>query len=599
MSENMNECDMISDIEDSEQKVLRLEEEEVVKKSVEGRRCSPVNPISMLIDTVEDYYTRFAENNKKVVQIITLGTIWIVFVVYVVAACLIDFERARVLFYLAIISNAILLWNVLKKYLGRRLENILVLLHENVYQRFRNILKWFGVVLFATFVLGWLICDTSKTPSRLISLIGLFVFIFIGYVSSTHRHNIKWRPVIWGFALQFIFGIVILRTKVGFEIFKWMGDMVAKLLGFSSAGSNFVFPGLAQFAFTVLPIIPYFSALTYVLWYLGVIQVLIKKVGWLLQLTLGTSPAESFNAAANIFIGMTEAPLLIRPFLQGMTESELHAVMTGGFATIAGSVLAIYIHLGVSASHLLSASIMSAPAALAMSKLMCPEVEVPAVRRVEDIKVEQPKEGNIFEAVTEGARLSIGLLANIVVNIIAFLSLLKCANSILGWLGSLVDVPHLSFEFISSYVFMPFAYIMGVPREDAFVVAELLGVKSFLNEFIAYKRLSVYITNRENGVPNTTVVSVRGEIIATYALCGFANFGSMGIMIGGIGSLVPSKRSVLAKHVFRSVIAGTLACFMTASVAGLLYDENVYASKNNFINATSLFTNKTTTPSTL
>ena len=289
--------------------------------------------------------------------------------------------------------------------------------------------------------------------------------------------------------------------------------------------------------------------------------------------------------------------LICTAFLQGMTESELHAVMTGGFATIAGSVLAIYIHLGVSASHLLSASLMSAPAALAMSKLMCPEVETPAVRRVEDIEVEKPKEGNIFEAVTEGARLSIGLLANIVVNIIAFLSLLKCANSFLGWLGSMVDIPQLSFEFISSYAFMPFSFVMGVPWKDAFVVAELLGIKSFLNEFIAYERLSVYIRNRENGVPGVTVLSARSEIIATYALCGFANFGSMGIMIGGIGSLAPTRRRALAKHVFRSVIAGTLACFMTACVAGLLYDESDYVP-TQLLNTTISMINGTT-PSTV
>ena len=216
---------------------------------------------------------------------------------------------------------------------------------------------------------------------------------------------------------------------------------------------------------------------------------------------------------------------------------------------------------------------------------------------MEDIQLEKPPEGNIFEAVTEGARLSIGLLANIVVNIIAFLSLLKCANSILAWLGSLVNVPQLSFEFIASYVFMPFAFIMGVPWKDAFLVAELLGVKSFLNEFIAYKRLAVYIKNREDGVAGATVLSLRAEIIATYALCGLANFGSMGIMIGGIGSLVPSKRGVLAKHVFRAVIAGTLACFMTACVAGLLYEEEAYV-RGGLVN-TTISSLVTATPATL
>ena len=309
---------------------------------------------------------------------------------------------------------------------------------------------------------------------------------------------------------------------------------------------------------------------------------------------MGTSPAESFNAAGNIFIGQTEAPLLIRPFLEGMTESELHAVMTGGFATIAGSVLATYIHFGVSAHHLLTASVMSAPAALAMSKLMCPEVEEPAVKKVEDIKVEKTDEKNILEAIAVGAAMSIGLVANIAVMLIAFLSLLKCANSVLGWFGSMVGEPAFSFEYICSYLFMPFAYIMGVSWDDSFKVAELLGVKTFLNEFVAYDRFSVFIKNKAKGTGDT--LSSRSEVITTYALCGFANFGSMGIQLGGIGCLAPGKKKVLAKHVLRALVAGTLACFMTACIAGILYEEGKYDSEFVMNTTTSLNITRMTNP---
>jgi len=249
--------------------------------------------------------------------------------------------------------------------------------------------------------------------------------------------------------------------------------------------------------------------------------------------------------------------------------------MTGGFATIAGSVLATYILFGVSASHLLSASVMSAPAALAMSKLMYPETEEPEFTEVDKIEIDGTEETNVFEALAVGASMSIGLVANIGVMIIAFLSVLALFDGLLGWFGGMVGLHELSFEFICSYVFMPFAFIMGVDYKDSFEVAKMLGIKTFLNEFIAYEKLGDIIKNRvlERG---GLTMSIRSEVIATYALCGFANFGSMGVQIGGISSLAPSKRTVLSQVVLRALIAGTLACFMTACVAGILYDESRY-----------------------
>jgi len=387
--------------------------------------------------------------------------------------------------------------------------------------------------------------------------------------------QINWQPVFLGFALQFIFGLLILRTQIGLDFFQWLGDRVSIFLSFSSAGTEFLFDDIFNFAFSVLPVIVFFSAFTYVCFYLGVLQGVITKIAYVLQITMGTSPAESINAAGNIFIGQTEAPLLIRPFLNGMTKSELHAVMTGGFATIAGSVLAAYVKSGISASHLLSASVMSAPAALAMAKLMYPETEEPEFKNVDDIEVEKTDEKNVFEALAVGASMSISLVANIAVMLIAFLSMLKLANEILGWFGGMIGLDEFSFEFICSYVFMPFAYIMGVSWDDAFIVGELLGVKTFLNEFIAYKRLGALIFNRVNE-NDKAQMSIRSEVITTYALCGFANFGSMGVQLGGISALAPSRRPVLAKVVFRALIAGTMACFMTACIAGLLYDEGKY-----------------------
>ena len=534
----------------------------------------PLGHVNTFMDIIEDKIKEICKRHKKILACITYLMLSMGFTTYLIAACIMNFPRARALLCLTITAAVCIIYWLVKKYFGDVIiKDILKPLQIHFINRFSMVLKWSFVILFILFVFSWIIYDSVDNPERLISLAGLFIYIFIGFLLSANRSRIKWRPVLWGFALQFVFGLLILRTNAGYGVFKWIGDRITIFLGFSSEGSIFLFRDLPQFAFTILPVIAYFSSFTYLVWYLGIIQVVIKKIAWLLEITMGTSPAESFNAAGNIFIGQTEAPLLIRPFLEGMTESELHAVMTGGFATISGSVLAIYIHFGISATHLLSASIMSAPAALAMSKLMYPEVEEPSVKSVEEITVETTNERNVFEAIAEGATMSISLVASMVVNLIAFLSLLKCANSILGWLGSMVGEPAFSFEFICSYALMPFAYIMGVSWDDSFIAAELLGVKTFLNEFVAYQRLSVYIKNRETGSGNT--LSIRSEVIITYALCGFANFGAMGIVLGCISSLVPSKRGVLAKHLLRALVAGTLACFMTACIAGLLYETSI------------------------
>ena len=408
--------------------------------------------------------------------------------IYVIIACIMDLVRARNLMYFtAIVVFCVMYWLV-KKHFGHVILKYIFEPIETQVEKYCTILKWTFLILFTVSVLAWLIYDTVDEPKRLISLAGLIIYVFIGFIFSRNRCEIRWRPVIWGFVLQFIFGLVMLRTYIGYQAFKWLGDIILVFLGFASAGARFVFGDLQQFAFTIAPIIVYFSAFTYCFYYLGLIQVPISKIAWLLKVTMGTTTAESFNAAGNIFIGQTEAPLLIRPFLKGMTESELHAVMTGGFATIAGTVFAVYITFGISAHHLLTACVMSAPAALAMSKLMCPEVEESDLDR-DEIHMEKTDEKNIFEAIAVGASMSIGLVASIVVMLIAFISFLACADAILGWLGSMVGVPQFSFEYICSYVFMPFAYIMGVSWDDSFDVAELLGVKTFLNEFFCLQEI--------------------------------------------------------------------------------------------------------------
>uniref|UniRef100_A0A8D0FU41 Solute carrier family 28 member 3 n=1 Tax=Strix occidentalis caurina TaxID=311401 RepID=A0A8D0FU41_STROC len=351
-----------------------------------------------------------------------------------------------------------------------------------------------------------------------------------------------------GIGMQFILGLLVLRTKVGFDVFNWLGIQIQTFLEYSDTGAKFVFGEKYMnhfFAFKVLPIVVFFSTVMSVLYHVGFMQ-------WL--------------------IGKTESPLLIRPYLPYITKSELHAVMTAGFSTIAGSVLGAYISFGVSASHLLTASVMSAPASLAMSKLFWPETEKPTVTLRSGLQM------NLLEAASQGASTSIPLVANIAVNLISFLALLAFLDSALSWVGNLF-VLHI-LQNICAHVFMPFSFMMGVDWEDSFIVGGLLGYKTFFNEFVAYERLSKLIHNREkggsmyiNGVKQ--YMTVRSEVIATYALCGFANFGSLGLVIGGLTSIAPSKKKEIAGGAFRAMIAGTVACFMTACVAGTVHKFGV------------------------
>jgi concentrative nucleoside transporter, CNT family len=399
---------------------------------------------------------------------------------------------------------------------------------------------------------------------RFISVLGLAVFVGLSYVFSVDRRAVKWPPVLWGIALQLIFAILILKTAPGLAVFKFLGDLVTQFLNFSDAGSKFIFgDNFAEhfIAFKVLPTIIFFSSFIALLYHYGILQRVVQAVAWGMIKTMKTSGAETLSCAANIFIGQTEAPLLIKPYLATMTLSELHAVMTGGFATIAGGVMAAYISFGVPAQHLIAASVMSAPAALAISKLLYPETEKSLTAGAVELKVEQVY-ANAIDAVASGASDGLKLAANVAAMLIAFLGLLAFFNTLLGWFGGLVSLPQLSLEWIFSYLMAPVAWLMGVPWADCGQVGIVLGKKTILNEFIAYLDLMELVKKQ--------AISERSQIISTYALCGFSNIGSIGIQIGGIGAIAPLRQGDLARLGVRAMIAGSLACFMTACIAGML-----------------------------
>lgn len=401
---------------------------------------------------------------------------------------------------------------------------------------------------------------------RFVSLLGLGLILGFAYLMSENKKKIQWRTIISGILLQVFFGLIILKTSFGRSLFDTIGKGFNALLGFTGEGARFLFGNLATpsesmgfiFATMVLPTIIFMSALMSVLYHLGVMQKVVEIVAKVMMKVMRTSGAESLAAAANIFVGQTEAPLVIKPYVGSMTRSEIMCLMTGGMATVAGGVLAAYVGFGIDAGHLLAASVMSAPAALVCAKLMVPEVEESSTAGV--VKVELPQVAtNVIDAAASGASDGMKLAVNVAAMLLAFIALIALLNGMLAGLGGFFGYPQLSFELLMGYVNAPVAWLLGVPWEDCLTVGAILGKKLILNEFVGYLDL----------VKASATISPRSQIITTYALCGFSNFSSIAIQLGGIGTLAPEKRAVLARYGMRSLIAGTLACYMTACIAGL------------------------------
>ena len=414
---------------------------------------------------------------------------------------------------------------------------------------------------------------------RLISLFGLVVMMGLAWLLSSHKRRIDLRVVLGGLLLQFALAAIILKTAPGRLVFQKIGDFFTQLLSFVDAGSVFVFgEGFAEhaFAFKVLPTIIFFSAFMSLLYHLGVIQKIVGAFAWLMRWTLHTSGAETLATAANVFVGQTEAPLVIRPYVAGMTQSELMALMVGGFATIAGGVLAAYVNLGIDAGHLITASVISAPAALLIAKIMQPETEQPQTLGHVQVQVPQTS-ANLVEAVAVGAADGLKLALNVAAMLIAFLGLLAMVDAVLGgagrhagyWLGfdNWQDW-NWSLTAGLGYAFAPLAWTMGIEAKDCLPAGQLLGERMVSNEFVAYVHMSQWMQ-----AGSQVQLSQRTVVIVTYAMCGFANFGSIGVQLGGIGGIAPGRRADLARLGLRAMLGGTLASFMTACVAGAIMDD--------------------------
>ncbi|XP_043279568.1 solute carrier family 28 member 3 [Venturia canescens] len=479
---------------------------------------------------------------------------------------------------LSIVYFCLIYYCIIKKYFGKSIKSGFDPLCScldgiNNYRYGPSLFKgsFYGLVLIAIVV--FLILDTVGSRDRLTSFIGIVVLMFFGWVFSKNPGKIYWQPVIWGLILQFSFGLITIRWSVGRAIFQCVANKVAAFLGYAKDGAAFVFSQQiiddGVFAFAVLPVIFFFSFIIQILYYWGAMQWVILKLGWMLQYVMGTTVCESLNSAANTFLGMTESPLLIKPYISKLTKSELHAIMCSGFASVSGTVLAAYIGFGAQPAHLITASVMSAPAALCFSKLFYPETEK-SQTTFDNIPLQKSEDTSVMDAATKGALAGIPLVLGIVANIVAFVSLISFLNAILSWLGGLVGFSELTFELILSKVFMPLSWIIGVPWDQCEDVATLIGLKSVVNEFVAYQKLGE--------LKKAGKLTPRVEAIATYAICGFANPGSIGIMMGSLGSMAPEKRQQIAELVVRAFVAGSIVCFLSACTAGMLMDESFFAT---------------------
>ena len=413
---------------------------------------------------------------------------------------------------------------------------------------------------------------------RWMGLLGVAAIVGVALLFSHDRRAIRWRTVGWAFALQLTFAFLVLYWERGKDALERFSNGVSRAIGYADQGSAFLFGWLAGpqdavgkalglpiggflFAFKVLPLIIFICAFFSILYHFGIIQRVVQAMAWVMQRTMRVSGAEALCVAANVFIGQTEAPVLIAPYLPRMTTSELLTLMTGGMAHVSGAVMLAYVTMGAPLKYLITASVMAAPGTFLIAKILWPETEEPVTMGTVKLRVEKTS-ANFIDAAAAGASQGMTLVLNISAMLIAFVALVAMANGFLGWAGGLVGQPAFSLQTVFGWVMAPVAFVMGTPRADIPVVANLVANKTVINEFFAFSMMKDVVGQ----------LSEKGKLIATFALCGFANFSSIGIQIGGIGGLAPTRKSDLARLGLRALLAGSLVSFMTASIAGVLFE---------------------------
>ncbi|XP_016968340.1 sodium/nucleoside cotransporter 1 isoform X2 [Drosophila biarmipes] len=422
------------------------------------------------------------------------------------------------------------------------------------------------VISLAVAYLGY---ECRYDGTKAIGLAGPVSFILIGFAVSKHHKRVPWRIVTHGILGQLLLGIFCLRVPFGRAIFECLGEKVTIFLNFAQHGARFVYGDRIcddyVFAFAILAVVFFFSVVSSIMYYLGWMQFILSGLGFLLQAMVGTTVCESVNAAANIFVGMSESPLVIRPYILILTVSELHTICTSGYATVAGTVLGAYVSFGASPAFLITASVMAAPGSLAFSKLFYPETEE-SLTRSDNIQLEKSEDTSILDAAASGAAAALMIVLGIVSNIIAFLAILFFLNALTEWTFELVGLKNITLLFLLSQAFVPIVFLMGVPWRDCQEVGMVVAEKSLINEFIAYKHLGQLVKDNKIGS--------RSASIATFALCGFANPGSLGILIAALSAMAPTRRSDITRVALRAYFAGSFVSFTSASFAGILIQDD-------------------------
>ncbi|CAL1526476.1 unnamed protein product [Lymnaea stagnalis] len=579
----------------------------IVRKTGNEFGAFPQGRWSKWVEKIEDTVTVFQKRHCKMIGNVIKVTLFVLYIAYFGYCCHYKYYDEGS-YILTVITGALIVKITFgfisgPKYDASILKCYTAYATSPKIKRLRAYVRYFLYVLAIVLLCVYLGIDViTYSPQNGQAVIGIFSLLVSCFILSSKPSRVNWHPVFWGFIIQFVFATLTLRTVIGYEAFKWMGDLVHGFVRLSDKGSTFVFgdsfrSARAGFFFETAGVIVFFNACIFVMDYFGVLEFIVLKIGRVLSICLETGPVESVVAAANIFIGLSEAPLLIRPYLPTVTRSELHAIMTCGFASISGAFMAMFIKSGAPASHLLTAAVISAPAALAISKLMYPEVDRVNYESQRNIKMrneESPQ--NLLQAASDGAGFSTKLVASIMVNMMAFVSMLNLIDFILVWIGQRAGIQGMTFDVICSYILFPLSYVMGAPPADCGKIGSLIGIKFFATPFVAYAELGKMIENRRifedyvtnvNGTwstsgsdvileaTNTTLLNgfmtERSEVITTYALCGISAFPAIGFCMGTLIPMCPERKPDVIALVLRAFVAGNLANFVTGAVAGVMF----------------------------
>ncbi|XP_070576304.1 solute carrier family 28 member 3-like [Ptychodera flava] len=570
----------------SEREIREEESVVIYECDDDGEVQYPNNYCSRGVRRIQSSMHTFLDEYNRPLKIGLNVTLLVLYSVYFSCAMYNSFEKARALLAMTVFVVVCFIYVYIRDRFGHAVNAGICQPLSTFFDKHWNRVKWVTAIVILMLILVWIIIDTSKNPSNMMSFVGLVAILIFSFLFSKHPDKIRWRPVIWGLVLQVILALVILRTWWGFSAFRFLGEQMSAFVDYTEAGSRFVFGELwyhHAFAFKILPLVLFFGSIIAVLYHIGLIQIIIAKLAWLLQFTMHTSASESLATACAIFLSNSETQLMIGPYISVMSVSELHAVATAGYTTVSGSILGAGVSLGINASYMITASVMSAPAALAVSKIFYPEVEKsPSSTTSNTAKISLPKYSNVIDATVGGAMAAVPVAVYMGGTFLVVLALLDFMNAFLSWTGGMVGYPALSFEIICAWGFMPIAYLMGVDWEDCFVVGELIGMKIVTSVLVSYKKLAVILNNRKLGLEPT--ISPRSEVIVTYALSGFSHIAGIGMTMAAMIAIAPERSKDISAVVVRAMIAGNAANFLTASIAGILYEgEDMPAMVNSTV----------------